>query len=261
MDFLTKKKKQNGGEIPQYYVEGNHEAIITPQQFEMVQQELARRNGSRGRQSSVHLFSGKIKCGQCGHWYGSKTWHSTDKYHKAIWHCNHKFDGDEKCTTPHFTDEEIENLFISAVNQLISQKAVVIDAVTKAVLPALDTSGLEAESATLEEELTVVSDLMQKCIYENAHIALDQIEYQKRYDGLTERYDTAKARYDEIIAVISDKQARQAQIEAFLETLQAQDSLVEKFEVNLWCGLVDFVTVYARDDVCFTFKHGQEIKA
>jgi len=27
-DFLTKKRKKNQGEIPQYYVEGNHEAII-----------------------------------------------------------------------------------------------------------------------------------------------------------------------------------------------------------------------------------------
>ena len=130
----------------------------------------------------------------------------------------------------------------------------------EAVLPQQQ-SGLKAESATLEEELTVVSDLMQKCIYENAHVALDQVEYQKRYDGLTARYDTAKARYDEVNAAISDKQARQAQIEAFLETLRAQDGLIEKFEVSLWCGLVDFVTVYAKDDVRFTFKDGTGIRA
>ena len=66
MDFLTKKKKVNEGEIPQYYVEGNHEAIISPEVFEQVQRELERRKSSKGRHSSVHLFSGKIKCGQCG---------------------------------------------------------------------------------------------------------------------------------------------------------------------------------------------------
>ena len=165
------------------------------------------------------------------------------------------------CIQYNYQSQNNQSLFISAVNQLISQKAAVIDAVIGAVLPALDTSGLETESATLEEELTVVSDLMQECIYENAHVALDQVEYQKRYDGLTARYDTAKARYDEVTAAISDKQARQAQIEAFLETLRAQDGLVEKFDVNLWCGLVDFVTVYAKDDVRFTFKHGGEIRA
>ena len=42
-DFLTKKMKINQGEVPQYYVENNHEAIIDPQTFDMVQAELARR--------------------------------------------------------------------------------------------------------------------------------------------------------------------------------------------------------------------------
>ena len=36
VDFLTKKTKTNEGEIPQYYVEGNHEAIIDPETFKMV---------------------------------------------------------------------------------------------------------------------------------------------------------------------------------------------------------------------------------
>lgn len=36
VDFLTKKTKVNEGEIPQYYVENNHETIIDPEVFEMV---------------------------------------------------------------------------------------------------------------------------------------------------------------------------------------------------------------------------------
>lgn len=37
VDFLTKKKKVNEGQMPQYYVEGNHEAIIAPEIFQTVQ--------------------------------------------------------------------------------------------------------------------------------------------------------------------------------------------------------------------------------
>lgn len=88
VDFLTKKKKVNEGEIPQYYVEGNHEAIIQPEVFELVQQELKRRKQGRGPHSGVHLFSGKIRCGQCGEWYGSKVWHSNSKYRRVIWQCS-----------------------------------------------------------------------------------------------------------------------------------------------------------------------------
>ena len=37
VDFLTKKTKVNEGEVPQYYVEESHPAIISPEEFELVQ--------------------------------------------------------------------------------------------------------------------------------------------------------------------------------------------------------------------------------
>ena len=49
-------------------------------------------------------------------------------------------------------------------------------------------------------------------------------------------------------------------IEAFLDTLLQAD-LMEKFDPAIWCGLVDFVIVYGKDDVRITFKDGQEIRA
>ncbi len=83
---------------------------------------------------------------------------------------------------------------------------------------------------------------------------------KKRYDSLTARFDTAKARLEEIETAIADKKSRRAAIESFLDTL-AQADLMEKFDPVLWCGLVDFVTVYDRNDVRFTFKDGREVKA
>lgn len=74
-DFLTKKKKKNEGEVPQYYVEGNHEAIIEPEIFDRVQILMQARLPEKNRRSSVSIFSGKIRCGDCGGWYGSKIWH------------------------------------------------------------------------------------------------------------------------------------------------------------------------------------------
>lgn len=58
-DFLTKKMKINQGEVPQYYVENNHVAIIEPQTFDMVQAELARRTEGNNRHSGVTSFHTK----------------------------------------------------------------------------------------------------------------------------------------------------------------------------------------------------------
>ena len=38
------------------------------------------------------------------------------------------------------------------------------------------------------------------------------------------------------------------------------DQLPE-FTLETWHGLVDYATVYAEDDIRFTFKNGQEVKA
>ena len=39
IDFLTKKRKKNEGEIPQYYVKNSHQAIISPEIYDLVQEE------------------------------------------------------------------------------------------------------------------------------------------------------------------------------------------------------------------------------
>lgn len=126
IDYLTKKKKINEGEIPQYYVEGDHEAIIPPETFDLVQREIAKRGQNHDHRSGVRLFSSKIRCGECGSFYGSKVWHSTDKYKKIVWRCNHKYDGGTKCPTPALSDDEIKAAFLSAANKLLKTKGEVI---------------------------------------------------------------------------------------------------------------------------------------
>ena len=88
VNFLTKETKDNEGEMPQYYVEHNHEAIISPQIFDWVQEGIKRRREGKKRYSGVSIFSSKIKCGDCDGWYGAKVWHSTDKYRRTIYRCN-----------------------------------------------------------------------------------------------------------------------------------------------------------------------------
>lgn len=123
VDFLTKKKKANEGELPQYYIKDNHQAIIAPPLFELVQQELKKRVDGKYRHSGVSIFSSKIRCGDCGAWYGSKRWHSTSlEYNDTVWQCNRRYDYEEKCKTPHLYDELLRYAFGSAMLYLLSQR-------------------------------------------------------------------------------------------------------------------------------------------
>ena len=90
---------------------------------------------------------------------------------------------------------------------------------------------------------------------------------------MVQRFDKAKARLEEVTEEISQKQTQRANYEAFLKATQRAnyeaflkafeklpDQLPE-FTLETWHGLVDYVTVYAEDDIRFTFKNGQEVKA
>ena len=90
---------------------------------------------------------------------------------------------------------------------------------------AYDLRELTAERDNLQNLLMVVSELMHLCIHENAHVALDQADYQNRYDGFNERFDKVKARLEAVTGEVSDKQARQATIEAFLDELKRLDGV------------------------------------
>lgn len=259
VDFLTKKTKVNEGEIPQYYVQNNHAAIIEPEVFDMVQQKIQANKGKGKRTSCVNAFSGKIRCGECGNWYGSKVWHSNDKYRKVIWQCNHKFKGEKKCGTPHVEEEKVKELFLKAAGIIFGKKEELAEDFRESKEIIFDTSGLEQERDQLQEEMNVAAELVHQCIRENARVAQDQEEYQNKYDSLVLRYDTAKDRLAEVECLISGKQARKAQIELFLAEMDKLETITE-FHEDTWYALLDYVTVYDKEDIRFTFKDGTEVQ-
>lgn len=259
-DFLTKKKKINMGEIPQYYVKNSHEAIIEPEVFDTVQKLMQKTKNKKGRQSCTSIFSSKIKCGDCGEYYGSKVWHSNDKYRRVVWRCNHKFDNEKKCTTPHLDEYRIKEIFIVAVNKLIESKAQLLSDFILIKNELFDTTELAMERNELECELETIAEQVQECIDQNARVAQNQAEYEQCYNELVGKYDSIKAQVDELNTTIADKKARKAEFELFMKNLKKQDKVVTEFDEGLWISMVECVTVYAKDDVRVEFKNGSCVK-
>ena len=258
-DFLTKKAVKNCGQVPSYFVEQSHPAIIDPAVFEMVQREMERRTREGGRYSGVSIFSGKIRCGECGGSFGAKVWHSTDKYRRIIYRCNNKYNG-QKCQTPHVTEEEIKEAFVTAFNRLVTEREEIVSNATLVRQTLCDTRELEQEKATLGQELAVLVEMTQNCIAENARIAQDQGEYQKRYNGLVERYETVKARFDEVTEAIAERSAKGERLAGFIRKLEAQKEPVAEFDSQLWASMVERVTVGVDKGLTVVFRDGTEVR-
>lgn len=137
VDYLTKKAKRNEGEVPMYHVKNSHEAIIDPEVFDLVQAEIEKRKKLKGSHSGNSVFSSKIICGQCGEFYGPRTFHSNSKY-KLGSPQNVSFEDEKEqlCSVKYFSDKK---------NRLAE------DAVTRQCNPGLK-KGMKCEAPLLYKE-------------------------------------------------------------------------------------------------------------
>ena len=259
VDFLTKKKKKNEGEVKQYYVHGSHPAIIRPDVFDHVQKELKRRK-SLYFGHKRNFLSGKLICGECGSIYVPKTWHSTDKYRRVMWRCMKKYNGKHKCPCKPISEAVIKENFIKVFNAIIDCKDEIIAEHRKMALFLTDCSALENKVLTMKDDMEATSLLAQKLISENSKTALDQEKYQKRYNALSVKYERLEKELADTEATIAAKKEQAQKLTAFLNKLEKQEVLVPEFDEELWDSTMESVTIHKDGTLVYRFMGGLEKK-
>jgi len=256
VDFLSKTQKKNEGEVPQYMVTDSHEAIIQPDEWELVQKELLRRKHLGRRYSGGSVFSSKIICGDCGGFYGPKVWQSNTKYRKTIWQCSDKYKkGKEKCSAPYFSEDEIKAKFVEAFNLLFTGKDEIIENCELIKRRFSDTAAVDAELTEIENEIEVVTELTRKCIEENAHQAQNQEEYQRQYDAYTERFESLRKRHSELICERTLLLARADSFRLFIGILKKQPGAISEFDDRLWQTTIKQVIIQSDGLFKFVFQN------
>ena len=89
-DYLTHAKKANHGEEELVIMRDHHPPIIDRELWDVVQEELKKRNrnGALGAgHSNRYIFSGKIKCGECGASFVSRQRKRKDGSLSRRWSC------------------------------------------------------------------------------------------------------------------------------------------------------------------------------
>ena len=259
-DFLTKKMVMNEGAVPQYFVEDSHEAIIDPEVFDRVQDLIELRSKHKHFSGST-IFSTKLVCGECGEFFGSKVWHSTDKYRRVVWQCNGKYANKKKCRTPHLTEPEIKAAFLRAVNSLVTDRTALLEDLREIQETYSGTDSLETELSSLAEQMNREADAVQELISQNARVAQNQDEYAAKYDALVVKYETTKAKHDQLATEIRSRGIRHREFERFILALEKLPDTITEFDDSLWGSLVEQVTIYSKDDIRFLLPCGTEVKA
>lgn len=261
VDFLEKKLKKNEGEVPQYYVHNSHPAIISPDDWESVQLELAKRASLKGYHVSTDVFLGKVKCGACGGIFGPKVWHSTsEKYRAVIYQCNEKFSGGKKrCGTPHLSEEQIKELFLKAYNSLGDRKKSVVETCDLIISGLSDTKRIDDEINDLSTEIDVVSEKANKMVSENALRAQSQDDYAAKYNALCQRYDSCKKKVDGLNAEKAKNSIKSQEIADFRKAIESHGDGISEWDQSLWNAALDEAIVHSDGTIEFRFYAGVSV--
>ena len=254
-DYIQKTFVENdGSEIPKYYAQNSHPAIISSEVFDLAQMELEWRKSLNGSYSGKSCFASRVVCGDCGAFYGSKVWHSTDIYRRVIWRCNGKYTGQKKCKTPYVTQEELEKAFVSVMQRVLREKDAII-AACRETLEDLDTAELDAEVARLENEASCIAERLRKLVEENARVRIDQIGYQREYNALANEYDRVNSRIQAMEDRYQDKEKCRRKLEIFLGLLEKVE-VCKAFKPYTFATLVEKVVVGRDGRLEFFFRNG-----
>ena len=128
-DFLNKTRVKNNGIVPQYYVEGNHKAIIPKDIFLRVQEELVRRrvvktssNGKKRSYSCNHCFAQIVICGECGEMFRRIHWNNHG-CKSIVWRYISRLEATgEECHARTVNETVLENVVLEAINRLLGDR-------------------------------------------------------------------------------------------------------------------------------------------
>ncbi|WP_084232969.1 recombinase zinc beta ribbon domain-containing protein [Paracholeplasma brassicae] len=222
---------------------------------------LVEQKTSLGKHNSFSsTFASKLICGDCGGFYGRKRWHSTDKYSKLVYRCNKKFDkGKHKCMTLTLSEDEIKMKFIQSYNFTMKDKKRVMDD-TKEIIELLsNTKDLDVEINKTGDEITVISELVNKLINDHAKSNMSIDEYDSRYSELTTRYEELENKQKELINKRDDKKARVYIMNEFLSNLKHAKDKMSEWNDSFFTMMVESGMVHRDETITFKLKNGKEI--
>ena len=249
LDFLTKKKVQNNGELPKYYVTCSHEGIVSKEVFDLVQAEIASRKGQVTYNATI--FSGKVVCGKCGSFYGSKVWHSTDKYRRVIYRCNAKY---KRCmSSVHFSEDELKDVIVNAINEYLDNKDEVIGNLEELKVRLYSVDELEREIEGVNSQIAVSKELYSQALSSRP------LTDGSKICGIQDIYMKWLDKKKKLEIEIARRKNCRLQLESICKVLREAEKFIDEFSPFLFVSLVDKVVVYSKEDVRVVFRDGREV--
>ena len=263
-DPISKRVKKNNGELPMYYVENSHPAIIERRIFDRVQEEIARRAGKKkvkqtGTKTELGRYSGKyaltelLYCGECGTPYRRCTW-SRDGKKKIVWRCVSRLDyGKKYCkNSPSVEESRLHNAIAAA----ITKKANSEEINTGGIMNHIESFGSQRDTDGIIQRQRRISEI-EKVIDDLARLNSDEAQSGELDYKFSELYAELYSVKDELEEMQSGASALDGDmLNEMREVVTGLKNHPVEYDDKVVRQLIDCIKVMSADTIKICFKDG-----
>ena len=252
-DPLSHKSVRNHGERDQYYIHDTHEAIISRENFQKVQESF--QNQSPRRSKTPHLFVHRILCPQCGCHY-----RYIRSSGKPYWGHASQSEIEPSCKDIRLPEESIQAAFVNLLGKLHTHS----DAILSPTLSLLEEIAARQErgNAKLYELNTALADLNEKThTLQRLHNKgfIEDADFREQSDALASQ---RKKLSDQRGKIIHGSKALET-LDKLRELQRQLDTLPEfpwEFDIDQFDQLVEKIVPLSKTELLFKLKCGLEFK-
>lgn len=270
VDCISKKSKKNNGELPMYYVENNHPAIIERAVFDRVQEEISRRNSKKkvkqvgtktelGKYSSKYALSEILYCGNCGTPYRRCTWSKNGKK-KIVWRCISRLDyGKKYCKdSPSIEELVLHNAITEAITQKAQMEKADVARIRKHIeiyQNSQDTSSILAK----QERLKTIQEHINQLTNMDSEAAQNG-DFDAQFESLYAEMYAIKDELDEIEKSKSKIETTDDSIKEMTAIMQGLKNHPVEYNDLVVRQLIECIKVISKDTLHIYFKDGIKIE-
>jgi len=256
-------RKPNKGQLPQYFIEDNHEPIISREQAEAVREifEYRRKQmgmDDSGKYQSRYEFSSRIICGECGGTFRRQKIYVGKPYEKIQWCCRQHIEDITKCSLKAVREDTIKWAFVLMWNKLVSNY-------TEIFIPLLDTLKKLRIDEQQEQEIGECSNRIME-LTEQGHILsrliskgyIDPAVFIERQNILTLELEAARKKRSQLL----DSNGFDREIagtEQLLELIKDNPGLLDEYSEDLFLQAIDKVVIQENNQITFRLINRLEL--
>lgn len=257
--MLPFERKVNKGEMPQYFIENNHEPIITREEGQMVREiyEYRRKQmglDDSGKYQNRYEFSSRIICSECGSIFRRQKIYIGKPYEKVQGCCIQHIRDINKSNMKAIREDIIKEAFLTMWNKLVSNYKDILYPLLESLKGLRINEELEEEMKELNNKI-MESHILSRVVSKGY---IDSAIFIERQNALTVEIEATKKRRNQLL----DNNGFEKEIEGtlrLLDLIKYSSEVMEEYDENLFIHTVEKIIIGKDYEVTFKLINNLEL--